>query len=175
MNFQNLLIFFKTKHYNLWFFFKNFMAWYQLIYFILKKINFFKFDFIIFLIIIYSYDLIFTYRVNCFNIKYVEYNYLNKYLINNYPVLFYGDLSFSECNYIIKYICNINFHNLNYNICKYNLKNKIKLHYTHPLSHLHLCISDFSNSNMYVNLQMTRHNFNNFYKISNESIIGLKP
>lgn len=144
------------------------MAWYQRTYFSLKSficffINF-NFIFHITFFTIFYYFFFITDIIHCLKINKFNSNYLNKTLVGNNIVYFYKDIPHNIISDTIFNIKLIPKNNLNFNILSFKDKNGLIFPYNHPYSHPHLNFTyNFNQFNdIYVTLEMSSNNFNNF-------------
>jgi len=100
--------------------------------------------------------------------------YLKTHIIGGHIAYFCGDITYSNAFDVIKYIKYNQLNNLNYNIYTPNKFCINTLPYKHPYRHPHLNILQYNNlfNDIYVNIQMSKHNFNNCHLLSKKLIYG---
>lgn len=152
------------------------MAWYQCIYFYLKLvfcffINFKNIIYFLLFFIFFNFFII-TEIAQCLKINKFDTNYLNKVLVGNNNVYFYKNITYdiiSNIMFNIKFVPN---NNLNFNVLSFKDKNGSIFPYNHPYSHPHINFMYNYNqfNDIYVTLELSSSNYNNFKVLCNEGI-----
>jgi hypothetical protein len=156
------------------------LAWYQRTYFnivkslkILVKIFNFKSFLFTFIILLFLKFFVFDKSVTyCFN------KYLNTHLIGGHILYFSGEITYLNALNTLGYIKTNPFDYFNCGIFKPNQLCINTFPYTHPYRHPTLTIFQYSDkvNNIFVNFQMSSHNFNNCNLLSYNNIGGVdKP
>lgn len=129
---------------------------------------------IVFLIFLF-YSNIFTHSIVECQPLFKDMSFFKSHIINGNTLYYSGDLTYAIANDFFKYINYNHFNSLSWSIYKPTSISIQTFPYKHPYRHYNLNILTYNNliNDYYVNIQMSTHNFNNCYFLSNSNLDGL--
>lgn len=142
---------------------------------IFKKLNFKSFLYIVVFLIFLFYSNIFTHSVIECQPLLKDVSFFKSHIINGSALYYSGDLTYAAANDFVKYINYHQFNSLNWSFYKPTNISIQTFPYKHPYRHYNLNILTYNNliENYYVNIQMSTHNFNNCYLLSEKNISNI--